>query len=304
MIASHQKEDASMIRRALTITEVIFVLLGLALLCVVCTSLFPFSWTPRGESSRRVVCAANLKQIANGMMTYAMANNGSWPVPAHMPADAEEIGRVTYAPGNIGIRRGPAGQPEAGKSTDQDAALSTTRAFWELIRTGYASPKLLICPASVDEPNDEKIPQDFWDFRKYNEISYGYQVPFGKHGRASERCDPEMALAADKGPYSAALEAAKPHPGVPTATIKSAPEQWALWNSPNHDGEGQNAVYNDGHVEYSVMTPLAGWKKDNIYTRWSRADADKDENELARVQGTPPTGIETPWGDTDSLIYP
>ena len=60
-------------------------------------------------------------------------------------------------------------------------------------------------------------------------------------------------------------------------------------------------MYADGHVDF-VMTPLAGWKKDNIYTRWSRTDGDKDADELHRVQGTPPTGIETPWSDMDSLM--
>ena len=49
-------------------------------------------------------------------------------------------------------------------------------------------------------------PQDFWDFRKYSEIGYGYQVPFGKHGRPRKNAAVEMALIADKGPYSAALE--------------------------------------------------------------------------------------------------
>jgi hypothetical protein len=106
---------------------------------------------------------------------------------------------------------------------------------------------------------------------------------------------------ADKGPYSAALEAGKKHPGPPTATSAGSPDDWTPWNSPNHGGEGQNVMYNDAHVDF-VGTPLAGWKKDNIYTRWSRADA--DQHELARIQGTPPTGIETPWSDTDSLIYP
>ncbi len=90
---------------------------------------------------------------------------------------------------------------------------------------------------------------------------------------------------------------------MPKPGSADPPRKWQRWNSPNHRGEGQNVIYKDTHLDF-VETPLAGWKHDNIYIRWSRADADKDENELARVQGTPPTGIETPWGETDSLIYP
>lgn len=289
-------------RYALTLTEVL-VVLGIVLFLIILFAIMLPYMRSRPYGSRRTYCAANLKGTGNGFATYATANNDWYPIPAHMPAYADEVGRVTYAPGKIGTKRGTEGQPDAGQTTDQDAAVSTTRAFWTLIRLGYSSPRSFICPSSTDEPNDEANPQDFWDFRKYSEISYGYQVPFGKMGKPSPSVDQDMALAADKGPFSAALEAGKPHPGMPKMTSKSPPDDWVPWNSPNHDGEGQNVIYNDAHVDF-VMTPLAGCNKDNIYTRWSQADAGKDENELARVQGTPPTGIETPWGETDSLIYP
>lgn len=255
------------------------------------------------ELSKRTVCAANLKGTANGFLTYAVANLDEFPIPAHLEAEQDEIGRVRYAPGKVGVGRGRANDPTAGESTPESTEVSTTRAFWYLVRSGASSPRSFICPSSNDMPNNEDHPQAFWDFRSYSEVSYGYQVPFGKLGRPGSDVHEDMALAADKGPYGAALEAGKPDPGVPTATSMSSPREWRPWNSPNHGSEGQNVIYSDGHVNF-VMTPLAGTDKDNIYTRWSRADAGTDENELARVQGTPPTGIETPWSDTDSLIYP
>jgi hypothetical protein len=290
-------------RRGLTLTEVLVVLGVILLLVILFIAMYPQMRGNRGYSARRTVCIANLKGTGVGFATYAVGNNDCWPIPAHMLAEADEVGRVKYAPGVIGTKRGTAGEPDAGESTEQDAALSTTRVFWELIRSGMSSPKSFICPSSGDQYNDEDNPQDFWDFRKYSEVSYGYQVPFGKMGRPGPNVDQEMALVADKGPFSAALEAGKANPGVPKMTSKDAPDDWQPWNSPNHGGEGQNVLYSDTHVNW-VMTPLAGWKKDNIYTRWPQADADQEKHELARVQGTPPTGIETPWGETDSLIYP
>lgn len=287
-------------RSGLTLVEVLAVLAIILLLIILFAAWLPYM---RARSNWGTVCAANLKGTGNGFASYAIANNDCWPIPTHMPAVADEIGRVTYAPGKIGANRGTANQPDAGETTTEDAEMSTTRVFWRLIRMGASSPKSFICPDSDDQPNDEENPQDFWDFRKYSEVSYGYQIPFGKMGNPGPNVDQDMVLVADKGPYGAALEAGKQHPGAPKMTSKDGPDDWRPWNSPNHGGEGQNVLYNDGHVDY-VMTPLAGWKKDNIYTRWSRADADTDANELARVQGTPPTGIETPWSNTDSFIYP
>jgi len=42
----------------------------------------------------------------------------------------------------------------------------------------------------------------------------------------------------------------------------------------------------------------------NIYTRWSDPTGGFGGDENIRVRGTPPTGNEAPFGDTDSLIYP
>jgi hypothetical protein len=244
-----------------------------------------------------------MKGIANGMATYAVSNADAWPVPPHSAATADEVGGVRYAPGMIGKHRGPTTRPEDEATTDQDAEMSPTRCLWTLVRIRAVSPKSFVCPSSDDEANDEDNPQNYHDFRKYSEVSYGYQVPFGKYGRPSGNADQDMALVADRGPYSAALEAGKKHPGVPKLTTKNTPQEWEPFNSPNHGGEGQNVMYPDGHADF-VMTPLAGVMHDNIYTRWSRADGGTDADESPRVQGTPPTGIETPWSETDSLIYP
>lgn len=253
----------------------------------------------------RGVCSANLKGIGTSFATYANENMGVCPIALHKPATQPGWGEVTYAPKKIGLHRGQSGQPQAGQSTVNDTELSVTRNLWTLVRLNFSSPKSFTCPASKDKPNDEDVPQDFWDFRKYTENSYGYQVPYGQEGQPHDQMSASMAIAADRGPYGAAMEAGKRHPGVPTANLKSTPEDWERWNSPNHGGEGQQALYGDGHAEFRNK-PTAGEQDDNIYTRWSDASGGfapgGDPN--VRVQGTPPTGRETPFSDTDSLIYP
>jgi hypothetical protein len=112
-----------------------------------------------------------------------------------------------------------------------------------------------------------------------------------------------MILAADRGPYSAALEAGKTHPGIPTVAAADSPDDWTKWNSPNHGGTGQCVLYADSHVDFQTR-PTGGIKNDNIYTRWAGAEGYLDKNESARARGIAPTGRETPWSQTDSLIYP
>jgi hypothetical protein len=273
-----------------------------AFLLVLLPLFIPLLFSAR-ELAKRTTCAANLKGIGMGLHTYANDGNQGMPIAAHAKADSPEKGKVRYAPGMIGKHRGKADEPAAGESDDTAAELSTTRNLWTLVRLAASTPASFICPSSNDSKNDEDNPQAFWDFRRYSEVSYGYQVPYGKLGRPSAEGDQLFVLAADKGPYGAALEAGGKNPGVPTLTLQDPPAKWRPWNSLNHRGEGQNALYADAHVDFANR-PTTGVKVDNIYTRWSDATGGTDRDTVARTQGTPPTGIETPWGDTDSLIYP
>ena len=59
-------------------------------------------------------------------------------------------------------------------------------------------------------------------------------------------------------------------------------------NSPNHEQEGQNVLYADGHVSYET-TPFVGLNHDNIFT--------------ART-GAPPIVERSPTDATDTLLLP
>lgn len=260
----------------------------------------PFS----SKLSRRAVCAANICGIGKGLFFYAKENNDCFPIAPHAPATDDNIGRVTYAPGKIGTHRnGRIDDPNAGQTCENDTEMSTTRNLWMLVRTAHSSTGSYICPESGDQKNDEDNPQIFWDFRNYSEISYGYQVPYGKHGRPSLTRPAYMPLVADKGPFGAALENGLPPPGTNMPKSNAVTDEWIPWNSSNHGGEGQNVEFGDGSYRFERI-PIVGVKKDNIYTRWSRADGGSDTDEIPRIHGTPPTGNETPWSDTDTLIYP
>lgn len=289
-------------RPALTQRDLIVILLVLAMAAVLWLQLSTPSLRG-GPLSNRTICASNLKGIGTGMYTYANENGDMWPIPPHAPATQDGVGEVTYAPRRIGIKRGTETQPEAGASSVNDCELSTTRAFWLLVRTNSSTPKSFYCPLSKDEPNDEDNPQSFWDFRGYKEVSYGMQVSFGKKGKPSSDCDARTALVADKGPFGEALELGKASPGAAMPDSQAGPDDWMRWNSPNHGREGQVVLYADSHAEFQTK-PTAGIDEDNIYTRWTGAEGSIKANWSARAHGLPPAGRETPWSDTDSLIYP
>ena len=292
-------------REALTQTDVV-ILIGLAvILGIALVVWYPGLARPPRYNS---VCAANLKGLGTAMYTYANENSDSLPIAAHAPATEHGKCAVTYAPGKIGTHRGNGNDPKAGETSAADTEMSVTRNLWTLVRSLLVEPKIFICPSTEDQPNTETNPQNYWDFAKGSETSYGCQVPYGTRGRPSTTCDQTMALMADKGPFGAALEAGLANPGSPTAPlpmIGAQPrwEDWAPWNSPNHAGEGQVVLYADAHAGFDT-TPIVGFKKDNVYTRWSDAMRGFDGNMDTRLRGTPPTGNEAPFGDTDSLIYP
>jgi prepilin-type processing-associated H-X9-DG protein len=92
----------------------------------------------------------------------------------------------------------------------------------------------------------------------------------------------EFAVAADMGTGAAAL--------VTVPVTGSAAEMKAV-NSRNHDGDGQNVMFGDGHVEF-LQNPFVGVGRDNIYTA---------------AGGSVPAGqpfATTPVHANDSVILP
>jgi prepilin-type processing-associated H-X9-DG protein len=70
---------------------------------------------------------------------------------------------------------------------------------------------------------------------------------------------------------------------VTTVKVDSPPATMKLANTLNHEQDGQNVLFGDGHVEY-CNTPFVGIEKDNIYTSKTggiaESPADKDDSVL------------------------
>ncbi len=312
--------------KAFTLIELLVVIAIIALLISI---LLP-SLSRARELSKRLVCASNIKGIGTSCKIYANDNNERWPIP---PFDKSVLGRnltIEYFAGaadNL-VPTGKQRQFQSFSIPNRPGAssqLTVTRAYWMLVRSGDVTVQQFICPSSSDNADPTENIELYYDFTNIENISYGYQVPFGPGPtQPREGVDNRMIMAADKGPWTNAI---KPTPiwnqaGINKQIITSrdSPEKWKPFNSRNHggrgNGEGQNALFADGHAKF-WKTPIIGVDKDNIYTlidnRWNTP---LGENRIHGIlpgeeQPTPYPGMRAfgnriinDYASTDSLIYP
>jgi len=282
------------------------------------------------ELSKRMVCSMNLKSIGASAKIYAVAHNGKWMTPAFKRAeidvngidylnDTEYVHASQYYPGGVGYdRRYESTSEVAAYPYAGSVSVPTTRAFWMLVRSGDAHVKQYICPSSTDKVDGTEEIDLYYDFEGYENISYGYQVPFGPRlVQPHEGADPGRVNAADKGPFYARLDHVSWEVEGRPLEVESTPGAWRRFNSPNHgtmrDGEGQNCLYADGAVRFH-RKPVVGVDHDNIYTLM----LDDWDGERGRIYGEIPQLYPVPpypgqdafgvgpgnYSSTDSLIYP
>lgn len=279
-------------------------------------------------TNRRQICANNLKGIGTSAKIYANDNSEKWMVPPfRQQAIANEgidylagnhVSQHPTDPGEVGYDR----ETQTVSETRDDAgseAVSVTRSFWILVRSGDVVPDQFICPSSGDDAEAlDRVPGDYYDFASYHNISYGYQVPFGpRDTQPREGADNRQAFAADKGPFYLNKFEPKFLSGHRNRVDFGDPHgRWRRYNSPNHNGHGQNVLFADAHVAFAY-TPAVGIHGDNIYTLMtSEWDPDGfnlihgESPHFATVAAYPYPG-QGAFGDgpnlfssTDSLIYP
>ncbi len=270
------RASQSIHHRAVTLIEVTVLLLVVAL----CICLMVFTLLRRTELERRAVCVRNLSAIERALWVYANENHNRFPVAGHAPATQARVGQVEYVRA-IGSYRGRADDPQAGNTYTMEPLpthLSTTRNLWTLYRIKSITRDQFICPSTKDIENKEPNARAYWDFGigdiigpataaqsrlGYSQVSYGYQVPYGRDFRPSGNYSHFWPVA-DKGPFGAALEAGSPSPPSSFPTSYDS-RFWRRWNSPNHGGEGQNRISGMSGVEFTP-TPH-GWQIDFMYTQ-------------------------------------
>ena len=317
-----------------TLIELLVVIAIIALLISI---LLP-SLSRARELSKRLVCASNVKGVGTSAKIYANDNSERWMVPPFSKAsiDDQGIDYLNDGPSSTDVfpdldDEGEVGwfRHEESKASDRQnqnqgtTALSVTRAFWMMVRSGDITVKQFICPSSGDTEDDTENLDLYYDFTGYESISYGYQVPFGpRDTQPREGMDNRQIIAADGTPFY--LNTNPPdftEGGIQgLITLDDSPKIWKPFNSPNHggnnNGEGQNCLYADGHASFQ-RKPAVGIDGDNIYTlmniNWNNSFGENrihgDTPHLSAAPNPYPGqdafgGGANQYASTDTLIYP
>jgi hypothetical protein len=252
-----------------------------------------------------VKCASNLRQIGQAMAMYSNNETRSgqaFPRTQFVDGAAliqTDAGSTTPSPGyNQFLSFGDTGAPSPVGNNNVMASI------FLILKTQDLTPAVFVCPTTQTMPDDFPHPADptkpgpigysCWDAPANKYLSYSMQVPFPSKAaildgfRWNAAIAPDFAVAADI------------NPGVPallTITATSTRIQMQAANSPNHEGEGQNVMYGDFHVEWN-NNPLAG------ATRGTGA-ASYQDNIYTYGVSPGPTGIVGPPQDhLDSILLP
>jgi hypothetical protein len=251
------------------------------------------------EVADRVKCASNLRQIGMALLLYSNDNRGAFP---RTLADLEKPTPTWGTPYRDDPKLGAEAKADpfdAKNSKVCPAPNDVTAAMFMLLRTQDITSEVFICPSTGQEKWDygggTNTPINWTNWPGVealrDHLSYSYQNPYptkdaiAKGWKLNNSISAEYAVAADLNPGNEALL---------KITVNSSQKEMMAGNSPNHNRDGENVLYGDGHVEF-VTTPLVGVKRDNIYTYGdSGTDAKKSGD-----------GIVGPTvGPDDSVLLP
>jgi prepilin-type N-terminal cleavage/methylation domain-containing protein/prepilin-type processing-associated H-X9-DG protein len=199
-------------------------------------------------------CASNLRQIGMAVSMYANENQGNYPRTLYDPAMPLTTGTGINAPDPF-----QAGGP---------AVNDLTAAPFLLLRAEHLPTEIFICPYNDDtnytvDMADPSKQSNFTDWKK--NLAYSFANPYPPVAvanagyRLTNHLRGDFAVAADLNP------GVTQYANVTVAQINGSNRVNEQANSRNHEQDGQNVLYADGHVSWE-KTCLVGIAQDNIYT--------------------------------------
>jgi prepilin-type N-terminal cleavage/methylation domain-containing protein/prepilin-type processing-associated H-X9-DG protein len=247
--------------KGFTLVELLVVIGIIALLISI---LLP-SLNKARETANRAKCASNLHQIGLAILLYQNENNQLSPrtIMDTTASPAPTWGALNNGPGTADPFNGLEG------------ANNVTASFFLLARIEQLTPAVFICPSSNAEAWDfgggSNSAQNWVDWNGTTGItknlSYSYENPFGSNSAVSngwqlKNPDATYAVASDLNPGTSIPNGSRNVTSVLTTDPSSLMRQG---NSANHQQDGQNVLYGDGHAEW-MNNPFCGTQHDNIFT--------------------------------------
>ncbi|HVT87961.1 MAG TPA: prepilin-type N-terminal cleavage/methylation domain-containing protein [Tepidisphaeraceae bacterium] len=267
--------------RAFTLVELLVVIGIIALLISI---LLP-SLNRARETANRVKCAANLKSIGQSLLLYAGDNHGAYPrtMGANSSAALPTWGSCATSTTPF------IGTPGAQRPYDYDISA----ALYLLLSTQDITGDVFVCPSSGatkwDFGGGSNTAQCWSNWNGASDvtlhISYSIQFPWGDSGsgfkwNSSQAADAAIMADINPGTPNTLNNVGSGAGGSSDNVLAVLPSSGAstglkFGNSNNHDKDGQNVLYGDGHVDFQ-QTPFCGANGDNIYAR--RASSTNSQN--------------------------
>jgi prepilin-type N-terminal cleavage/methylation domain-containing protein len=275
-------------RRGFTLIELLVVVAIIALLIAI---LLPSLGKAR-ELANRSYCAANCRGIMQSMNVYAADNSDAFPTVGVLPVAGNYGSAGTAAPG-LSLATSPATNATsadvalsnyypttAGTPTTSNGGGNVMANVWILVLKNYTSPKQYICksdpvasssPAALTDTSSHYWPcfnaPSGADFTYSYSFAYPWTTvaPISVGAWWHNTTDSSLPLMADMAPLNGSGN--NPTTQTPGGTGGAVPAFGAkAWNSPNHQRDGQNVGFGDGHAEF-VRRADIGQNSDDIYTQ-------------------------------------
>ncbi len=233
------------------------------------------------EITNRTVCGTNLAGLYKSMYTYSVSNGNWFPMASDISAGGSVI---------VGFEH------RARDSEDPvlaDLAKNGTASLWILVRDGSAGAKSFICPSTNDEPDpltdngqatgDSAPLNQIFDFYTADNLSYSAMHMFHEARNVNWTTNvlPGWVIMSDDSNAPPDGFDANVHT-LEAAGNPNNEDIENLENSRNHDGDGQNLMFGDGHVDF-VTDPFQGPSNDNVFGRDTASAGSAEQSEGART---------------------